>query len=178
MSAFFRKDFDKVEKIRKLYPHLKIFEKFDKYKEINKKPNGETFEASWKAVTITYKHHETKPITLEFIEDRVNRFLDHRFNRWIYTVEKISTNIHIHLCFEFVRKKLRKDILIHQIYKIFEKDLFDIALFDNCKKCHLRSKTLPQVAGFIGYIQKEQEDKVVRVCPCVEFHKIASSYIN
>lgn len=177
MSAYIRGDLDALSKIRKNYGHLadmvQVFSNIDRHRAL--KGNGETFAASWKCLTITYKLWETNPIPLERLVGMLDKFLDKRFSRHCYTVERIHTNTHVHLAFEFTRKKLRKDVLIKQLRKFFKTEEFDFSLRDNKGHDHFKSKTLEQSRGYIGYIQKDQEDKIVKFSD-ETFEKLAFAF--
>jgi len=163
---------DNLKVYRKSHPDLPVWKNIDKIDAL--KGNGEIFEARWKNITITCKD---KAYPLEIIEEKLLGFLDKRFIRWVYCVEHISTNTHIHLSMEFGRKKYRPSVMKTQLAIYFPDSDFDLAQKDGSGKCHLRSKTLEQSAGFIGYIQKDEPDKCIKFSDS-EFKEIAVKFKN
>lgn len=163
---------DKLKEFRRTHPDLVIWKNIDKIE--SSKGNGEVFEARWKNLTITTS---VKAYPLDKIKKKLEGFLDKRFIRWVYTVEHITTNTHIHLSMEFGRKKYRPSVMKSQLEVFFPSPEFHLTLRDGNGRCHLRSKTLEQSSGFIGYIQKDEPDKIVEFSD-TEFKEIAEKFKN
>lgn len=122
------------------------------------KSNGEIFESRYKAITITIKKKQKKD---DFKNLIIKFFGSKKFKSYYYCIEHISTNMHAHIATEFSAKKLRPNILKESFYKVFDPDIYHLTLKDSNGHCHLRSKTIEQIEGWVGYIDKDEEDKEI-----------------
>ena len=118
--------------------------------------------ANWKAVTITMPTDNIQP--LDDIHRRIDKFFNNKkFTQYIYAIEHLSSNRHIHISAQFNRKRFPSQEFRDTLQKHFPLP-YDISKFTNYKGKkvdHLASKTYTAIESWIDYIKKEEPDKQV-----------------
>lgn len=124
-------------------------------------PRVERPAANWKGVTITMP--TGNKMSLDDIFLKMEWFTGKKFRQYIYAIEHISTNRHIHIAAQFNRKKWPSQEFRDDLEKQFPKpyDISKFTTYKGKKVDHLASKTDSAIAGWIDYIKKDEEDKQI-----------------
>lgn len=119
-------------------------------------PNKE--KKKWKCITITNANN----FSPEDINERLKKaFSNEKFEEYAACIEHISTNRHIHAVAKFTRESKWKPWDFRQYLEKYFPLPFDISKTDSRGNPHLHSKSFAQAKGFIAYVKKKEEDKVV-----------------
>ena len=112
----------------------------------------------WKAITITNANN----FSVEDINDRIKKaFSNEKFDKWAACVEHLGTNRHIHAVARFTRESKWKPYDFRQYLEKYFPNPFDISKFDSRGGNHLHSKNSKQIAGYVEYVKKEEDDKII-----------------